>query len=460
MRFVRPLAPLVVGLFAGCGNDLPKDDAARDAAIREQCGFEPGTPLLMAAARDPRGGGFALTSSEVCVYRGRLEDGGLWRAPLADLTRIAPNAEVPARLDLADACGLVHTVLFGAEYEAILVQRALEERSFAAFRLDALHASLRESMEHPPAPSFPPRPFTLPPPAAPDDPEEAKDFAARAKDPDASCRLAQSSAHKGDKDAAFFYLQECFEDAVEPSDFRSAEAALGKDPRWPKLVGYAQGRCAARLRGNVYETHLAGVPKGAARPRMPLVVWLHGYGATPDVDDWENLAKESGVAMLGVSASYSKGDHTFRWAEDLRRDALRVHVALDVAAQYVDATRVLLFGFSQGAALAADLLLHYPSTFAGALVLSPGQRLRPPGEPTQEDLTGRTMHCYVGGMEHAKTLAFTEYACEEAKKNGASVFRREEPRMNQHTFPPEFDAAFGKWVRATLGTPEKPPQPR
>ncbi|NOU26911.1 MAG: hypothetical protein HOO96_03300 [Polyangiaceae bacterium] len=49
MRFVRLLAPLVIGLFAGCGNDLPKDDAARDVVIREQCGFEPGTPLIMAA---------------------------------------------------------------------------------------------------------------------------------------------------------------------------------------------------------------------------------------------------------------------------------------------------------------------------------------------------------------------------------------------------------------------------
>lgn len=450
MRFVRFAAPLVIGLFAGCGNDLPKDDAARDATIREQCGFEPGTPLLMAAARDPRGGGFAMTASEVCAYRGRLAGGGLWRAPLADVTRIAPNAQVPARLDLADACGLVHTVLFGAEYEAILVQRALEERSFDAFRMDALQAALREGMEHPPAPSFPPRPFTLPQPAAPDDPEAAKDYADRAKDPDASCRLAHASARKGDNDAAFFYLQECFEDAVEPGDFGTAEAALGKDPRWPKLVGYAQGHCAARLRGNVYETRLLGVPKGEGRPRMPLVVWLHGYGATPDVDDWEELAKKSGVAMLGVSATYAKGDHTFRWAEDLRRDAVRVHVALEVAAQYVDATRILLFGFSQGAALAADLLLHYPSTFAGALVLSPGQRLRPPGEPTSEDLGGRTMHCYVGGMEHPTTQAFTEYACEEAKKHGASVYRREEPGVNKHTFPPDFEGAFDKWVRATL----------
>lgn len=448
---MRLLAPLVIGgIFAGCGNDLPKDDTARDVVLREQCGFEPGTPLVMATARDPRGGGFAISATDVCAYRGRLVGGGLWRMPIRDLTRIAPNAQVPARLDLADACGLVHTVLFGAESEAIFVQRALEERSFAAFRMDALQATLREGMDHPPGPTFPPRPFTLPQPAAPDEPEAAKDYADRAKDPDASCRLAQRSAQKGDGDAAFFYLEECFEDAVEPGDFASAESALSKDPRWPKLVGYVENRCAARLRGNVYETRLLGVPKGDARPRMPLVVWLHGYGATPDVEDWEELAKTNGVALLGVSATYGKGDHTFRWAEDLKRDALRVRVALEVAAQYVDATRIMLFGFSQGAALAADLLLHYPSTFAGALVLSPGQRLRPPGEATSEDLSGRTMHCYVGGMEHATTLAFTEYACEEAKKHGATVLRREETGVRQHTFPPDFDGVFRKWVRATL----------
>ena len=123
------------------------------------------------------------------------------------------------------------------------------------------------------------------------------------------------------------------------------------------------------------------VPKDATEP-MPVALWLQGYcGYSPlgpmpgeTAEAMQKLADTLGAVILGFPATTDLGDDTQQWTEEPVADQAYIQDRLKTLTTglKVDLTRAGLFGFSQGAMVAADLATLYPESYRGAILMSPG----------------------------------------------------------------------------------------
>jgi predicted esterase len=115
-------------------------------------------------------------------------------------------------------------------------------------------------------------------------------------------------------------------------------------------------------------------PKTATGP-FPIVVWLHGYrgyssagyfpGATTAA--MQKHADALGAVIVGFPATTDLGDGTQQWSENPATDHAYIQSQLRSTGltPNVDLSKVALFGFSQGAMVAADLASQYPDSYMG-----------------------------------------------------------------------------------------------
>ena len=203
------------------------------------------------------------------------------------------------------------------------------------------------------------------------------------------------------------------------------------------------------------------VPKGATEP-MPVALWLHGYrGYSPagpmpgeSAEAMQKLADALGAVILGFPATTDLGDGTQQWSEEPVADHAYIQDRLKAltADLKVDLGRVGLFGFSQGAMVAADLATLYPESYRGAILMSPGgmggpkaaeQRL--PAHATQ------VYFCFCGAEEHEGNVGLTKaYAQHLEKVLGAHVTLKLYEGVSKHTRPPDFMTQFAPWMGAIL----------
>lgn len=200
-------------------------------------------------------------------------------------------------------------------------------------------------------------------------------------------------------------------------------------------------------------------------PRVPLpvLVWLHGYGDGPHLADepyFEDLADALGVAVLGIAAplAYEDGDERgYQWTEDATRDAAHVTAAFDrVAGKLVPLRgQVVLFGFSQGAALAAEIAARDPQRYAGAIMMSPGTltNLSLDGVTRAATSSAQRYAITVGAGEHPANLSTAETYGDKLQVLGAQVTLRKVFGQNDHSFPQDFDEQFPRWVADILPAP-------
>ena len=114
----------------------------------------------------------------------------------------------------------------------------------------------------------------------------------------------------------------------------------------------------------------------------PVVLWLHGYrGYSPEgyfpgekAEALQKHADAIGAVIIGFPATTDLGDNTQQWSEEPVADHAYIQQMLEVLSEKhkLDTKRVALFGFSQGAMVAADLANLYPEAYQGAIVMSPG----------------------------------------------------------------------------------------
>src|SRR4051812_9225706 len=123
------------------------------------------------------------------------------------------------------------------------------------------------------------------------------------------------------------------------------------------------------------------VPAKGGGP-FPVAVWLHGYrGYTPDgyfrgatAAAMQKHADEIGAVIIGFPATTDLGDNTQQWSEEPVADHAYVQAMIKEVGKNakLDMSRAVLFGFSQGAMVAADLATQYPESYRGAILMSPG----------------------------------------------------------------------------------------
>ncbi|HZQ48590.1 MAG TPA: hypothetical protein VFC07_16350 [Verrucomicrobiae bacterium] len=208
-------------------------------------------------------------------------------------------------------------------------------------------------------------------------------------------------------------------------------------------------------------------PTNGAGP-FPVALWLHGYrgysaaGYFPGetAAAMQKHADVLGAVIIGFPATTDLGDNTQQWSEEPVADHAYIQWRLKEIGKTVklDLSRVGLFGFSQGAMVAADLATLYPDNYMGAILMSPGGMGRPKAAEIRKPRHEKQMYfCFCGEDEQPGNVRLTKaYAKHLETVLGAKVTLKLYPGISKHTRPPDFMEKFPEWMAAILKLDAKP----
>jgi len=200
---------------------------------------------------------------------------------------------------------------------------------------------------------------------------------------------------------------------------------------------------------------------------FPVALWLHGYrgysteGYFPGETTaaMQKHADTLGAVIIGFPATTDLGDNTQQWSEEPVADHAYIQWRLKEIGRSVklDFSKVALFGFSQGAMVAADLATLYPESYLGAILMSPGGMGRPKAAEVRKPIYERQMYfCFCGADEHSSNVELTKaYAKHLETVLGAKVTLKLYPGISKHTRPPDFMEKFPEWMAAILRSDTK-----
>ncbi len=204
----------------------------------------------------------------------------------------------------------------------------------------------------------------------------------------------------------------------------------------------------------------AFVPSKGEGP-FPVAVWLHGYrGYAPNgyclagTEAMQKHADALGAVIVGFPGTTELGDDTQQWSEEPVADHAYVQHRLKELAAMVklDLTRVGLFGFSQGALVAADLATLYPEHYLGAIIMSPGGFGGSKAPEMRHAMHASQVYfCFCGALEQRGNVMLTKaYAGHLEQVLGAKVTLKLEAGTSDHTRPADFVEKFPEWRGAIL----------
>jgi predicted esterase len=204
------------------------------------------------------------------------------------------------------------------------------------------------------------------------------------------------------------------------------------------------------------------LPKSGGQ-NLKVAVWLQGYRGYPGVikeSYFQDFADRLNIAIIGFPATADLGDDTQQWSEEPSADHAYIQDRLAVLAKKhgLDISRVALFGFSQGAMVAADLCTRFPNSYAGAIVMSPGGNTSPQAAlvPVAQHKDQRFWLVCMAD-EHPGNVELTRAYAKHLKALGSQVTEIEYPGIKEHTRPPDFKERFPEWIAAILRLTEKGP---
>lgn len=209
------------------------------------------------------------------------------------------------------------------------------------------------------------------------------------------------------------------------------------------------------------------IPTNGTGP-FPVALWLHGYrgysaaGYFPGETTaaMQKHADKLGAVIIGFPGTTDLGDSTQQWSEEPVADHAYIQSRLKEIGKTVnlDLSKVGLFGFSQGAMVAADLATLYPESYMGAILMSPGGMGRPKAASIRKPEHAKQVYfCFCGADEDPGNVGLTKaYAKHLETILGATVTLKLYPGMSKHTRPPDFMEKFPEWMAAILKTDAKP----
>lgn len=196
-----------------------------------------------------------------------------------------------------------------------------------------------------------------------------------------------------------------------------------------------------------------------------VAVWLQGYRGYPGVIKepyFQEFANRLKIAIVGFPATAELDDGTQQWSEEPAADHAYLQERLAVLARKndLDVSRVALFGFSEGAMVAADLCTRFPDSYCGAIIMSPGGIMGPQAAETAV-AAHRSQIFWLTCMveEHPGNVQLTRAYAQHLKGLGATATKIEYPGIKQHTRPPDFQERFPEWISAILRLPAQPNEP-
>ncbi len=270
-----------------------------------------------------------------------------------------------------------------------------------------------------------------------------------------ACFLAQIKQ----VDPAFYWLQKAAaEEGVDSQHANQDEdlVSLRSDSRWPKVSQYLADYNRFYEQTPIRRYALV-VPTGyQAGTPIPVVIWLHGLGSEPEDfvnSNCQELADALKVAFLGVSATYSRGPHSFAWSTNPALDADRIKEALKVCTDKLTpkSGQLITLGFSQGAQAGLEVAVRSPDQYAGAIVLSPGgypSRLQ--GVSASPILARRGYVLCCGAQEHPGNVALTAQDATWLQQAKAKTQHKAYQGVSTHSLPDDFYERFPEWVQFIL----------
>jgi phospholipase/carboxylesterase len=168
-------------------------------------------------------------------------------------------------------------------------------------------------------------------------------------------------------------------------------------------------------------------------PSLPPLLLLHGTGG--DETDLLPLGREiaPGAALLSPRGNVLEGDmprffRRFREGlfdeDDVRRRAAELSHFVDEARRAYGLARPVALGYSNGANIAAAVLLMHPKTLAGAILL---RATTPLAEPPRPDLSGVPVMILSGLNDPVIPRSGAETLARSLSAAGARVERVELP---------------------------------
>jgi predicted esterase len=184
----------------------------------------------------------------------------------------------------------------------------------------------------------------------------------------------------------------------------------------------------------------------ATQPPYPLLIALHGRlgSAGGDLPRWEPIIAQGW--MLAMPQSSQCGSPTaFTWDDTAKaREEVAAHYRGLVRQYPVDAERIVLGGFSQGAALSIQLALRGPIPARGFIAVVPGRWALDGLEGLARSARGLRGYLATGGQDPRNDV-FAEIQS-TLNRNGVPCEAEDHPEM-AHDFPQAFDRTLDKALR-------------
>ena len=258
-----------------------------------------------------------------------------------------------------------------------------------------------------------------------------------------------------------FWLQVSAREEMANADWAMHDEDLveiRKNPRWPILLNYLTAYQWKWEQSGHSETSIILPRNATAGQTLPVFIGLHSMNGNAhslmNVDTFQRFADEMGVAFLGVSGTLCRGKESFVWSGDPKRDLARIDAALqEVAGSLTPAEgQLVVFGFAQGASVAAEIAARHPDRFAGAIVLWPGADSENQASPWQGGPANQRqgLVAVCGAGETPETIARTNQYAEMFKSAGARVLLKIYPKMSGRGLPPDFLERFPAWGKFIL----------
>jgi len=188
-----------------------------------------------------------------------------------------------------------------------------------------------------------------------------------------------------------------------------------------------------------------------AAKQSPVLITLHGQGSTAasDLAHWEK-ACPLGWLVAAMQSSQLAWPGAYAWNDREQAQEEVVGQFENLCAQYpVDRSRVIIGGFSQGAALAIRLTLNGSIRARGFLSVTPGMIDRQLLATWADTARDYAVHGYLIAGGRDRRYEFFKQTCEILPEHGIPCRMEDYPELG-HEFPPDFEKSLKKALRFLL----------